>query len=398
MTNYSIIYVLLFLSSLFIVELSTYPELETVVIPKGKDRNLKEYFSKMQFIQGRKFSLGSTSFFEVTPNDSTLFTSGPGRRADVKSFYLSATEVTNSEWREFFNEMVRELGVTRAKKEFYPDTAVWASDFSYVYNKQFLKNYFQTEEYNDYPVVGITWDQAQSYCLWMSKKVNQILKQKSIKNIIEFRLPTEDEWEYAASRKHKSKNAKEGLSQAMIEQDMAYYLDNKTNIGQVFDINNIPLKKYDDDGFFYTSKVASFPSNHHGIYDMAGNVSEWTSDPGFTLFFKDSEFKRLSTESEVESEIQILIQTPKDDSENIYVAKGREKNIDKLIHDKKVLSKGDIKICKGGSWASGLIYTQFGAKQGFNKDFASARIGFRVALSDVPDDLKRYFPKRKWKR
>ena len=114
----------------------------------------------------------------------------------------------------------------------YPDTTVWVNDFTNANNEQYMKLYFSSANYNDYPVVGVTWEQAQAFCAW---RTNFLLKGlgPQARYIQRYRLPTEVEWEYAARGKEGNPypwdgieaKSKEGCFYANFKPDRGNYTD-----------------------------------------------------------------------------------------------------------------------------------------------------------------------------
>ena len=145
----------------------------------------------------------------------------------------------------------------------YPDTTVWVNDFSNANNEQYMKLYFSSANYNDYPVVGVSWEQAEAFCAW---RTNYLLKGMGpqAKFIQRYRLPTEVEWEYAARGKEGNPYPWQGMESK--SQDGCYYANFKPDRGN-----------YTDDGNLITSRVGIYGANSNGLFDMAGNVAEWTS-------------------------------------------------------------------------------------------------------------------------
>ncbi len=148
--------------------------------------------------------------------------------------------------------------------EIYPDTTVWVNDFENSYSVPYMKNYFSHPSYSAHPVVGVSWEQARAFCHWRTQRLNQALSSKG-QEVLEYRLPTEAEWEFAArGQKLETKFPWKG-NYADTEKG-CYYANFKPQQGN-----------FTKDGSLITSKVASFPANEYGLYDMAGNVAEWTS-------------------------------------------------------------------------------------------------------------------------
>lgn len=145
----------------------------------------------------------------------------------------------------------------------YPDTTTWVNDFQNSENETYLRNYFSNAAYNDYPVVGVTWEQANAFCAWRTDYLLKGLGGEA-RYIQRYRLPTEAEWEYAARGKNQSEFPWE--NEDVANGNGCFYANFKPDRGN-----------YTKDGNLITSKVSSYSPNSHGLYDMAGNVAEWTS-------------------------------------------------------------------------------------------------------------------------
>ena len=145
----------------------------------------------------------------------------------------------------------------------YPDTTCWVNDFQNSYNEPYMKLYFSHPSYNDYPVVGVSWEQANAFCAWRTNYFLAGLRGVA-RQIQRYRLPTEVEWEFAARGQEdspypwKSKDTKSDKG--------CFYANFKPDRGN-----------YTKDGNLIATKVGSYSPNSNGLYDMAGNVSEWTS-------------------------------------------------------------------------------------------------------------------------
>ncbi len=145
----------------------------------------------------------------------------------------------------------------------YPDTTVWVNDFQNSDNEMYLRNYFSNPAYNDYPVVGVTWEQANAFCAWRTDYLLKGLGAEA-RYIQRYRLPTEAEWEYAARGKEGTEFPWENYDTK--SEDGCFFANFKPDRGN-----------YTKDGNLITSKVGIYSANTNGLFDMAGNVAEWTS-------------------------------------------------------------------------------------------------------------------------
>lgn len=214
----------------------------------------------------------------------------------------------------------------------YPDTLMWIRDFQYAFNDPKMKMYFSHVGYAHYPVVGVTWEQATAFCHWRTGHFNNSNKIHGQ----EYRLPTEAEWEYAA---------RGGRQNALYPWGSNYVRDNEG----CYMANFKPMRgSYTDDTGATTMKVSSFLPNNYGLYDMAGNVAEWTISA------------YNATSNTLVSDMNPSFQ---------YNAKNSD-------HD--MLKR---KVVKGGSWKDVAYYLQCGAKTYEYQDEGRPYIGFRCVRS-----------------
>lgn len=147
----------------------------------------------------------------------------------------------------------------------YPDTTAWVNDFENAYNEPYVRLYFSHAGYNEYPVVGVSWEQANAFAAWRTDFLRRSLIKQGV-YVEPYRLPTEAEWEYAA-RAGVNKNKYPWAGDLPIEEkEGCFYANFKPQDGN-----------YVKDGNLITSRVGTYSPNDFGLYDMAGNVSEWTS-------------------------------------------------------------------------------------------------------------------------
>jgi len=218
----------------------------------------------------------------------------------------------------------------------YPDTLCWIADFTYSFNEPMTTRYFWHPAYDNYPVVGVTWKQASAFCIWRSEYLNAALSAAGQPPVHEYRLPIESEWEYAA---------RGGLEHSMYPWG-GYYTRNKEGC---FLANFKPLRgNYIDDGGSVTLAVGTYQPNEYGLYDMAGNVAEWTAnayDESAYIFTHD-----LNPDYKYNA----------------------------LPDDPPVLKR---KVIRGGSWKDIGYFMQNGARTYEYQDTAKSYIGFRCVRS-----------------
>ncbi|GAA4321997.1 SUMF1/EgtB/PvdO family nonheme iron enzyme [Flaviaesturariibacter amylovorans] len=220
----------------------------------------------------------------------------------------------------------------------YPDTLAWIRDFSYSYNEPMTQRYYSHPAFGNYPVVGVSWKQAEAFCEWRTHYLNAFLESKKRSQESKFRLPTEAQWEYAA---------RGGRSQSMFPWGN-YYLRNKK--GCLLANFKPGRGNYPEDGGFYTVRADAYWPNDFGLYNMSGNVAEWTSsiyyEGGYTFMHDQNPDVR-------------------------YDAKDTDP------------PKMKRKVIRGGSWKDVGYYLQTSTRTYEYQDSAKSYIGFRSVI-DLP--------------
>jgi len=214
----------------------------------------------------------------------------------------------------------------------YPDTLCWVHDFTYSFNEPMTQNYFWHPAYDNYPVVGVNWKQARAFSIWRTQYMNSYLIHIGQVIVNDFRLPTESEWEWAA---------RGGLQLSPYPWGGPYI----RNSNGCFLGNFKPLRgNYPDDGGLHTVIVAHYAPNDYGLYDMAGNVAEWTSNA-----FDESAYQ-------FSHDLNMDYQYDAKDS------------------DPEVLKR---KVIRGGSWKDIGFFMQVSTRTYEFQDTAKSYIGFR---------------------
>ena len=124
---------------------------------------------------------GGTFVMGLTDQDVTYEWNNIARRVTVSSFYMDETEVRNTDYREYLYWLANTFGeqYPEVVRRALPDTLVWRDELAY--NEPLVETYFRHPSYDDYPVVGVSWNQANEFCKWRTDRVNEmILVEKGI--------------------------------------------------------------------------------------------------------------------------------------------------------------------------------------------------------------------------
>ena len=349
------------------------------------------------YVSGGSILVPNAENWEKTPADSLLLSYDRPARITIQSAIISKYEVTNKEYRQFVQWVIDSIGLTAMAQQdpsfysnastrslnwkrvkdinkqvhpayaadnnrtfgknelnitllqykwadgsgevaVYPDTLCWVRDFPNLFHEPLTKYYFLHKAFDDYPVLGVSWYQAKAYADWKSRQGDYV-----------YRLPYELELMLAY---HDSNAERTGTfyfpwTEPFLTDRKGAYL---ANFGKLSDLNNCWSKGYAEfadnrseiDNGFYPTKVGCFPANEWGIYDLAGNVAEWTL-----------------TETGLESPHAIS-------------------------HDLNPETPATTlprRIVKGGSWAQGPVYMAISTAMAVLPETQSAMIGFRLAVT-----------------
>lgn len=466
-------------------------------------------------IEGGTFVMGGSNI-----DDIGFDYAAPKRRITVATFYMDETEVANVDWLEYLNWIKEVPQDQRWYYEALPDTLVWRSPLAY--NEPYVNNYLRHPAYQDYPVVGVTWEQAVAYSDWRTNVVNEnILRNKGVlsdwksystakgggtgkgggkagsgsvstdpfdldmylngqyddkgkgapkvlnptgtgattgkgKSGTEqrfakiedgvftpgrYRLPTEAEWEYAAL-------ALIGTANNNIVNNSKIYpwyglgirSANKGTRGLIYanfkrgEGDNMGVAGYLNDGADITAPVNAYMPNDFGLYNMAGNVSEWVLDTYRQMSFdkvedfspfrgNDFENNKYDTNGKIEtlgkSNMPIKVNATSGKKDPYSEHANKYGNITELspttpdpidttkmpvlkptfdadqrgaldpqnldLYGKITLVNDRSKVYKGGSWNDRAYWLNPGTRRYLDQGEASSEIGFRCAMSSVGD-------------
>jgi sulfatase modifying factor 1 len=399
------------------------------------------------------------------------------KKVTVASFYMDQTEVANVHYREYLYWLGRTFGsdFPEVVNKALPDSLVWRDELAY--NEPYVEYYFRHPAYNNYPVIGVSWVQANDYCAWRTDRVNEMIMiregileknpsqvdednfntesylvgqyegaiKKNLKDLNpngtgerkvkmedgillpEYRLPTEAEWEYAAlsligndpykdeelftDRKiypwngDQVRDPRHGGWQGDFLAN--YKRGNGDNMGVAGGLN---------DNADITAPVNSFLPNDYGLYNMAGNVSEWVMDVYRPETFYDANdfnpyrgnvFMKDSLDEEGyhvdKDSLGRVVRVPVSNAESANRLNYRRSNeinfldgdtASEVAYEYGVTSliNDNARVYKGGSWADRAYYLSPGTRRFLDENLSTATIGFRCAMVRIGSPGGNEFP------
>lgn len=309
----------------------------------------------MVWVKGKTFTQGAKA-----ADNFAMPREKPAHQVNVDGFFTDINEVTNKQFKEFVNatgyvtvaekpidweQMKKELPEGTSKPHdsiLQPGSLVFNKEVNAVVN---MNNYAQwwtwktganwrqpygegssIEEQDNYPVVHVAYKDALAYCKWANR-----------------RLPTEAEWESAAQGNQTDAIFTWGNDPRI--------LNSNANTWQ----GKFPTNNQSIDGFRYIAPVKSYPANSIGLYDMMGNVWEWTSD-----IYNANYYKELNTSKSI---INPTGATEYYNPQNPYQI--------------EMIMKGGSYLCHDSYCASFRI----SARMSTSRDSGSDHLGFRTVAT-----------------
>jgi len=302
------------------------------------------------------FIMGEESYNKVNTAHRTSVQVGQDLQDDhpalpvrlTKSFAMGATEVTVGQFRKFIDATGYKTDAERTGRGayvFHPDAKTEPDRFAPVATANWRTPGF--EQTDDHPITCVSWNDANAFCAWLSKSEGAT-----------YRLPTEAQWEYAC---------RGGTTTIYSSGDDPDLLDAHANVADgaleakhpsvVARQRSDRLGPTDGDGVPYTAPVGKFKPNVFGLYDMHGNVWEWTADRYQDRLYAERQ-KELSELRRMKKEVISVDPTgPETTPQHKY---------------------GDWRSLRGGSWYVSAISCRSASRSFAEAGDSLSYIGFRV--------------------
>jgi len=312
---------------------------------------------------------GTFQFPNIEGTDSVNFFSEWSGRYSTPRFYAYNKEITNKEYREFVN--------TTKNFAMKPDTLVWIHDFKYSYNDPMTRMYFWLSKYDDYPVVGVSQIQAKAYCEWLQNKLNEEFRRsKKYRNrFCVVRLPSNLEWNvmFYMTYLYKGRSKYENInSEPHFQEAIHKYL---INYGRDFFVEGIKSKEYGDDGEIYSAKYDRYKPANNGLYNLAGNVAEWTLSPAYNHTDSSKVFIISSPHSTKKRVVRFVNHNNVERYDTL-----KDYRFDYRYDFKPIYEKDGYVAAKGGSWYHSSFYLQPLVSLYCQSNEKHSYIGFRPIL------------------
>lgn len=344
----------------------------------------------MVLIPGGSFTIDDTEDYETATHRARPNELNTRKTLSVNSFYMDKHEIRNVDWREYIAWLTAVYAKVAPEKieQARPDVNAWREGMGD--NEPFMVDYFTHPSYDQYPVVCISWEQAAAYCKWRTDRVNELILVKAgvisspdfnaiaafttledVENavfsserffsrsnqyqsrtytgmFVSFRLPSEEEWEYAAYARRPTDPATKVYA----------YPWNPLPIDKLTTVQRAQLKAHYNrsnesgsrvDVFSRTVPVTHNAANDFGLYNMAGNVNEWVYDQ----FTTRGNLNRIDSVDVLDTFLPEYHRIP------------------------------NARVYKGGSWSDARYWLHPSARRYHDARKSSNNIGFRCAMSVV---------------